>query len=283
MNLGSGGGGGFRYRIGGAGGDGGPGGGIVYLAAKTLNVGGNILANGYQGTYGTDTIGGSGSGGSILIRTSTAIFGNIQAVGGIRSSGWDGYGGAGGVGRIRIEYCESFSGSTNPPASTQKLNCYIAEQVESAPYTTTRLNLPESFSNGRTYQIQYGRRLVFGGAGEQVTAPARPRRRLHQRPPGRPHQRGRLRQPGIPPGHRQRQHLGLGVERQRERRHDSHQCRSGRGLQPLLGFPRRSSHGHGGCAGEGFSEQGRPGAPHQPADDPHRQQGALPAPAGPLV
>jgi PKD repeat protein len=170
MNLGSGGGGGFRYRIGGAGGDGGPGGGIVYLAAKTLNVGGNILANGYQGTYGTDTIGGSGSGGSILIRTSTAIFGNIQAVGGIRSSGWDGYGGAGGVGRIRIEYCESFSGSTNPPASTQKLNCYIAEQVESAPYTTTRLNLPESFSNGRTYQIQYGRRLVFGGAGEQVTA-----------------------------------------------------------------------------------------------------------------
>jgi hypothetical protein len=41
--------------------------------------------------------------------------------------------------------------------------------VESAPYTTTRLNLPESFSNGRTYQIQYGRRLVFGGAGEQVT------------------------------------------------------------------------------------------------------------------
>jgi hypothetical protein len=41
--------------------------------------------------------------------------------------------------------------------------------VESAPYTTTRLNLPESFSNGRTYQVQYGRRLVFGGAGEQVT------------------------------------------------------------------------------------------------------------------
>ena len=79
-------------------------------------------------------------------------------------------GGAGGLGRIRIEYCESLSaGATNPPASTQKLNCYIAEQVESAPYTTTRLNLPESFSNGRTYQIQYGRRLVFGGAGEQVT------------------------------------------------------------------------------------------------------------------
>jgi len=79
------------------------------------------------------------------------------------------FGGTGSVGRIRIEYCESLSGSTNPPASTQKLNCYIAEQVESAPYTTTRLNLPESFSNGRTYQVQYGRRLVFGGAGEQVT------------------------------------------------------------------------------------------------------------------
>jgi PKD repeat protein len=45
----------------------------------------------------------------------------------------------------------------------------LIEQVVSAPYTTTRLNLPESFSNGRTYQVQYGRRLVLGGAGEQTT------------------------------------------------------------------------------------------------------------------
>ncbi|GIV80144.1 MAG: hypothetical protein KatS3mg050_4538 [Litorilinea sp.] len=60
---------------------------------------------------------------------------------------------------------------TNPPASTQKLNCYIAEQVESAPYTTGRLNLPENIPDGesRTYQVQYGRRLDFADAGEQAT------------------------------------------------------------------------------------------------------------------
>ncbi|RMG92176.1 MAG: hypothetical protein D6706_17325, partial [Chloroflexi bacterium] len=60
-------------------------------------------------------------------------------------------------------------GSTNPTATKQNLNCHIAEQVESTPYTTTRLNLPETFTGGRTYAIQYGRRLVFSGSGEQTT------------------------------------------------------------------------------------------------------------------
>ncbi len=80
-------------------------------------------------------------------------------------------GGDGGVGRIRIEYCESFTGSTNPPASTQKLDCYIAEQVENTPYTQGRLNLPENIPDGqsRTYRVQYGRKVDFAGAGEQVT------------------------------------------------------------------------------------------------------------------
>ena len=72
-----------------------------------------------------------------------------------------GYGGDGGDGRIRIEYCETISGTTDPLSSTQKLNCYIVEQIESTPYDTARLNLPESFTGGRTYQGQYGRRLVF--------------------------------------------------------------------------------------------------------------------------
>ncbi len=41
--------------------------------------------------------------------------------------------------------------------------------MESAPYDTTRLNLPETFTGGRTYAIQYGRRLVFSGAGSLAT------------------------------------------------------------------------------------------------------------------
>jgi PKD repeat protein len=162
-----GGGGGSTDNPGNSIGGGGGGGGIIILIAKTTAVNGPITANGGQGG-GNKWGGGGGAGGSILIRGQNVTVGSnlISAVGGAARSG----GGAGGLGRIRIEYCESLSaGATNPPASTQKLNCYIAEQVESAPYTTTRLNLPESFSNGRTYQVQYGRRLVFGGAGEQVT------------------------------------------------------------------------------------------------------------------
>ncbi len=80
------------------------------------------------------------------------------------------YGGSGGDGRIRVEYCDAVSGTTNPPASTQKLNCYVAEQFESAPYTSGRLNLPETFTGGRTYAVQYGRRLNFAAAGQQVSS-----------------------------------------------------------------------------------------------------------------
>jgi len=167
--------------------DGSRGGGITMIVARTLNISGGIDANGQGGgqpsytyTHAPDIVwnegrgGGGGSGGSIKIVASVANLGNnkITATGGPggRESGNRFYGGNGGDGRIRIEYCESLSGSTNPPASVQKLNCYIAEQVESAPYTTTRLNLPETFTDGRTYQVQYGRRQVFSSAGEQTSA-----------------------------------------------------------------------------------------------------------------
>ena len=73
------------------------------------------------------------------------------------------------MGRVRIEYCNTLFGSTDPPSSTQKLDCYIIEQVESAPYDTARLNLPEAFTGGHTYQVQYGRRLVFTDTGTLTT------------------------------------------------------------------------------------------------------------------
>ncbi len=72
-------------------------------------------------------MGGSGAGGSVIIRVRTASLGSdrVTALGGTRSIGMNNYGGAGGVGRIRIEYCDTFSGSTNPPASVAKINfCY---------------------------------------------------------------------------------------------------------------------------------------------------------------
>ncbi len=181
LHLGSGGGGGGAdsdpaHGI--YGGAGGRGGGIALVLSKEIIASGSITARGNNGANSgpASGAGGGGAGGSIYLISSQIVINNVIATGGIggdsaQDGGSLGDGGDGGVGRIRIEYCESFTGTTNPPASVQKLDCYIAEQVESAPYTQGRLNLPEDISDGqnRTYQVQYGRKLDFAGASEQVT------------------------------------------------------------------------------------------------------------------
>ncbi len=177
MVFGGGGGGGGRAS-GNAGADGGDGGGIIVIRAKDINVSGSISARGGRlqgsctgGGAGEEGGGGGGAGGSIFLTAENISVGNgVRATGGAcgaPSSGSGKRGGAGGTGRIRIEYCNSISGNTNPSASTAKIDCYIIEQIESSPYDSARLNLPESFSNGRYYQVQYGRRFVFSGVGEQ--------------------------------------------------------------------------------------------------------------------
>ena len=171
MTFGGGGGGGGREATNSVG-SGGSGGGIILISVNRLTLYGNILSNGGNAGIANGRIeasGGGGAGGSILIRTNNASLGsnNIKSIGGLGNG--NGNYGIGSSGRVHIEYCDEIYGNTEPAASTQKLNCYMAEQVESDPYTTTRLNLPETFSEGRTYQVQYDRRLVFGGSGEQTT------------------------------------------------------------------------------------------------------------------
>jgi len=114
-------------------GSGGSGGGIIIVIAKDIivdNSTGSIMANGGNGgnaepDYGG---GGAGAGGSILIKAQTATLNTnrITAVGGTGGTIGPPYnvqdGGNGGTGRIRIEYCETLSGSTNPPASVQQLD-----------------------------------------------------------------------------------------------------------------------------------------------------------------
>lgn len=152
------------------GGSGGNGGGVIFIGGNLLIVSGFLTTNGSSGTDASwyqAGAGGGGAGGSVFIQSNTATLGSIHilAQGGAGGSGVSsprgGNGGEGGVGRIRIQYCESYTGSTNPPASTQKLNCYMAEQLETTPYTSARLNLPASFTDGHTYKVQYGRRLSF--------------------------------------------------------------------------------------------------------------------------
>lgn len=155
---------------------GGDGGGILYFTGRNILVSGSITSNGTNGSnvvgydQWTAGAGGGGAGGSIyMIGSNVNITGAISAVGGVGGSsiGQGAGGGYGGSGRVRIDYCESLSGNSNPAASTQKLNCYMAEQLETAP-STTRLNLPENFTTDITYAIQYGRRMVFTGSGNQT-------------------------------------------------------------------------------------------------------------------
>lgn len=179
---GGGGGGGRGHNVGNGVGSGGAGGAAVAILSRNLMVnGGVITARGGNAGIDTNTSGqwhegggasgGAGAGGSILLKVGNATLEENQviAVGGKGTTATGGLNGNGGDGRIRIEYCESLSGSTNPAASTEKLDCYIIEQIESSPYNTARLNLPESFSGGRTYRVQYGRRLVFNGAANELT------------------------------------------------------------------------------------------------------------------
>ncbi|MCB0052561.1 MAG: hypothetical protein KDE24_23795, partial [Caldilinea sp.] len=149
-------------------GSGGSGGGIAVIYAREIVITGGVSANGGIGANSqVNDDGGSGAGGSILLTAAQATLGQnrVTATGGAAS----GVGGAGGTGRISVKYCDSATGTTSPPFSGQKINCFIAEQVETTPYTSGRLNLPENVTTSKTYQVQYARRLTFSTAGSQTT------------------------------------------------------------------------------------------------------------------
>lgn len=153
------------------GGPGGNGGGLLFINGANLIINGAITAAGQNGTHGEAAGGGGGgAGGTIVLsgRTITLSDNLVSTPAGLFGTGSDAAGGSGGVGRIRIEYCESLTGTTNPVASTQKLDCYITEQVETAPYTTARLNLPTAVSGQATYTVQFGQKLGFAAAGDQL-------------------------------------------------------------------------------------------------------------------
>ena len=83
-----------------------------------------------------DAGGGGGAGGSILLKFQTASLGQVishrqvWSRQGMRNMGQGSNGGNGGFGRLHIDYCDTLSGSTNPPADSTRLSCYIAEQTE---------------------------------------------------------------------------------------------------------------------------------------------------------
>lgn len=170
--LGSGGGGGYQdwECSGGPGGAGGRGGGIVLVSARQAQVNGSLISNGNSGvdkpSWPGDG-GGGGSGGSVLVRTQVADVGtDVAALGGAGGLGQDpGQNGApGGVGRIRLEYCQSFTGTTTPQASTQQLNCYIVRKLADGS-DQVEITLPVSVTNHERYDLQFGERAQYTETG----------------------------------------------------------------------------------------------------------------------
>jgi hypothetical protein len=98
-------------------GDGAPGGGILFLIAKTITLTGSISNYGGTGENSSDgTGGGGGAGGSVLLVCQTATLGSnlIAATGGSGGTSPNGNGGAGSTGRIAIHYSNSYTGTTSP-------------------------------------------------------------------------------------------------------------------------------------------------------------------------
>lgn len=125
------------------------GGGIVFIQARDISVGGAVTAHGHS--FGSVNPGawweggaGGGSGGSILIRAERATLGSssVGALGGAGGAYPGSPGGNGGVGRIRVEYCDSLSGSTNPPASVAQILCADPTPTPTATNTATSTNTP---------------------------------------------------------------------------------------------------------------------------------------------
>ncbi len=110
-------------------GQGGRGGGIIFIFAKNIVISGAVNAggangqNGYAGSSGDSRVswsgGGGGAGGSVLLKAQSATLGSNKATALGGSGGgyyaFGGPGGAGGSGRIHLDYgAGGYTGTTNP-------------------------------------------------------------------------------------------------------------------------------------------------------------------------
>jgi len=135
------------------GGFGGSGGGIVIIFASSAAVDGTFTANGQNGGLGngfnTSANGGGGAGGAILLVVGAgSVSTSLDAVNGLGGSypndGTEN-GGPGGLGRILVHFCDSFSGSANPPAMVEQVTCNAAPVAQDDAYQTaedTALTVP---------------------------------------------------------------------------------------------------------------------------------------------
>jgi CARDB len=174
---GAGGGGGFGYNNGSASGLGGMGGGIIYIGAATINISGTLRTDGNIGenqTGDTNGGGGGGAGGAVMLKARSANLGTglVTSARGNGSPGigaWFICGGHGAVGRVRVEYCDTQSGSiTNPATTPEQVSCYVADKPDP---NLVRLYVPDAVTNGRNYEMSFGRRYSFAAGGGTAFTP----------------------------------------------------------------------------------------------------------------
>jgi RHS repeat-associated protein len=140
---------------------GGTGGGILFLAAQTLNFTGSITSNGAPGGVWANTpvFGGGGSGGSIRIESASVSVTTLSAAGGGPAGG----GVAGGAGRIAVYQVGS------QPVITSNPSAYTAQigQAPTATPTTTAINLtvtPSPWGTGSDGNLTVNSGVTFNMA-----------------------------------------------------------------------------------------------------------------------
>jgi hypothetical protein len=133
-------------------GSGGHGGGVVLIAAQSIDITGSVQSRGTNGGNGGGTCGGSGwsgaggggAGGSIALTGDQVALGDnlvlaSPGMGGLKNVPTN-QGGDGGIGRIRVSYCVSLQGTTSPNAALQQLMC--VDPTPTPTNTATPTNTP---------------------------------------------------------------------------------------------------------------------------------------------
>ena len=137
--------GGTGYDPTGGGGMGGHGGGVLRLIASTIDIAGQVTANGENGALGNPSFhggGGGGSGGGVLIAgDSVTVTGAVSAAGGSGVGSGSQKGGDGGQGRVKILYggMDSLTGSITG-VSTQGLLPPLTIASSTHPSSTLTYN-----------------------------------------------------------------------------------------------------------------------------------------------
>jgi RHS repeat-associated protein len=172
LYLGSGGGGGDCYNSGDthlSGGNGGNGGGIVYIIADHVSIEGTVSSNGLNGgVHDYNTSGGGGSGGSVKLEGNTiGSLDEITATGGLGNHTVTYVVGDGGLGRVAVYYQTSLGSVVSAPYAYES-TIYSTDPTPTA--TSIVFITPDPYGNGADGSITVPINIPTTGPGTPTPA-----------------------------------------------------------------------------------------------------------------